>query len=321
MKVFVTGATGVIGRRLIPLLRRAVPQMTTVARSRAGRDWLTMNGAVPISLDLFDAPAVRRAVAGHDVVINLATHIPDPSRMFLPWAWRENDRLRRVASANLAEACVAAGVSRLVQESFAPAYPDLGRALIDESTPLAPVRYNNTILDAENAVGRFARGGRAGVVLRFGSFYGPDALQTRELIRWIKKGWAPLPGPPGAYISSVSHDDAAAAVVAALAVRPGVYNVVDDRPVTHREYVSSLADALHVPPPKLPPSWLTPLFGSLGELVSRSVRVSNRKLRHASGWTPTHPSVREGWQAMLTVPTVGADSGFRRTVSASSGWF
>lgn len=318
MKIFITGATGVIGRRVIPLLRRAVQRMTAVSRSTGGSDWLTLHGATPIQLDLFDVEAVRRAVAGHDVVINLATHIPDPSRMFLPWAWRENDRLRRVASANLAQAAAAEGVSRFVQESFAPTYPDRGRALIDEMTPLDPVRYNRTVLDAEAAATRFTRGGGAGVVLRFGAFYGPDALQTVEMIKWIKKGWGPLPGPADAYISSVSHDDAAAAVVAALAVRPGIYNVVDDNPVTHREFVDALASALRVNAPKLPPSWITPLFGSLGELVARSVRISNRKLRSSSGWSPMYPSVREGWQAMVTVPMVGADSGFRRIVRSAS---
>lgn len=318
MNMFITGATGVIGRRVIPLLRRAVHHITAVSRSTEGAEWLTRYGATPIQLDLMDAEAVRRAVAGHDVIINLATHIPDPSRMLMSWAWRENDRLRSVASSNLADAAVAEGASRLVQESFAPAYPDRGSAFIDEMTPLVPVKYNRTLLDAEAAVTRFTRSGGGGVVLRFGAFYGPDALQTRELIKWIKKGWALLPGPADTYISSVSHDDAATAVVAALAVRPGVYNVVDNEPVTHREFVDSLAAELHVASPKLPPSWITPITGSLGELMTRSVRVSNRKLRAASGWTPMYPSVREGWHAMVTTPRIGADSGFRRVVSSAS---
>ncbi len=153
MKILVTGATGVIGRRL------------------------------------FDASSVRRAVEGQDAVINLATHIPASSaQMALPWAWRENDRIRR----------------------------DNSDRWIDENAPIRPVRYNRTVADAEAASQRFTANGRSGVVLRFGSFYGPDALQRRDLMTWVRKGWAPIPGPPGAYISSVSHNDAATAVAAAV---------------------------------------------------------------------------------------------------------
>src|SRR5262245_28250514 len=113
MRVFLTGATGVIGRRLVPLLREAGHDVTAVARWRGTHARLVAHGATAIALDLFDAPAVRRAIAGHDAVVNLATHIPDPSRMFLPWAWRENDRLRRDASAVLSDACLTSDVSRL----------------------------------------------------------------------------------------------------------------------------------------------------------------------------------------------------------------
>jgi 2-alkyl-3-oxoalkanoate reductase len=299
MNILVTGATGVVGRRLVPLLRDAGHAVTAVARSPAGRAQVAGDGATALELDLFDAGGVRRAVAGHDAVVNLATHIPPPSRILLPWAWTENDRLRRDASAIIADACMAADVPRLVQESFAPVYPDCGDRWIDETTAIKPVRYNRTVADAEASVDRFSRGGRTGVTLRFGGFYGPDAAQTIELIKYIKKGWAPLPGPPEAFISSISHDDAATAVAAAVTLPGGVYNVVDDEPMTHRAFLDTLADALRVPAPKLPPSWVTPLFGSLGKMAARSLRISNRKLRAASGWMPKHASVRDAWRPLV----------------------
>jgi 2-alkyl-3-oxoalkanoate reductase len=255
MKILVTGATGVVGRRLVPLLRKAGCDVTAVARSPIGRMQLEQDGATTIEVDLFDPAAVRRAVAGHDVVVNLATHIPHSTgRIFLPWAWRDNDRLRRVASATLVEACIAPGVSRFIQESFAPVYPDQGDRWIDETVPVSPVRYNRSVADAEASADRFSRSGRVGIVLRFGAFYGPDAFQTADFIKWVKRGWAPMPGSASAYISSVSHDDAAAAAAAATTLPPGVYNVVDDRPVTHREFFESLAEAIGVPAPKLPPT-------------------------------------------------------------------
>ncbi len=300
MKIFVTGATGVVGRRLVPILREKGHEVTAVVHGAAGRLGLERQGARPIDLDLFDAAAVRAAVAGHDVIVNLATHIPKSTmRMMLRGAWRENDRLRRVASATLVDAAIDANVPRLVQESFAPAYPDRGDRWIDETIPLSPVSYNLSLADAEASADRFTRRGRAGVVLRFGAFYGPDAMQTIEMVRWVRKGWAPLPGDPAAFVSSVSHDDAATATASAIALPAGIYNVVDDEPVSRRAFVDSMADALGVASPKFPPAWTRLLFGSLGEMLSRSVRISNRKLRGATGWSPRYASVRQGWPDVM----------------------
>jgi nucleoside-diphosphate-sugar epimerase len=119
-----------------------------------------------------------------------------------------------------------------VQESFAPVYPDSGGEWIDERVSLSTVGFNRSILDAEASAERFSQAGRAGVVLRFGGFYGHDAFQTSEMIKYIRKGWALLPGPSGAYISSLAHDDAATAVAAARALPAGTYNAVDDEPST-----------------------------------------------------------------------------------------
>ncbi len=300
MRVFVTGATGVVGRRLVPLLLSGGHTVTAVARSQEKRAALERQGAAAVEVDLFAAETVRRAVAGHGAVVNLATHIPPSTlRVLLPGAWRENDRIRRFASAILVEAAIAGGASRFVQESFAPIYDDQGEAWIDERSSVRPARNTRSILDAEQSAARFTESGRVGVVLRFAGFYGPDAFHVHDLARAVQKGFAPLPGSPDAFISTVSHDDAAAAVVAALsAASAGVYNVADDEPLRHRAYVDALADALGVPPPRLPPRWLGRLMGSPGELLSRSQRISNGKLRGECGWAPRYPSVREGWRAV-----------------------
>jgi nucleoside-diphosphate-sugar epimerase len=300
MQIFISGATGVIGRRVIPLLVAAGHQVTAIGRTPEKLAALERMGAAPVLLGLLATDAVRRAVAGHQVVINLATHIPSSTRMFLPGAWRDNDRLRREASAILVDAAIAAGAGRFIQESFAPIYSDLGDRWIDERTPIRPARYNRTVVDAERSAERFSQSGGTGVVLRFAAFYGPDSGQTRDLLTFVRRGWAPIPGAADSYFSSVSHDDAATAVVAALGVRAGVYNVTDDEPLRRREFFGSLAEALGVAPPKLPPMWMVPLFGSLGETLARSLRISNRKLRDETGWAPRYPSVREGWRAVIT---------------------
>ena len=221
---------GTVGRRLVPLLLGAAHAVTAVARSRDKRAALERQGAATAELDLFAREAVKRAVEGHEAVVNLATHIPRSTlRLLLPGAWSENDRLRRHASAILVDAALAAGATRFVQESFAPIYEGRGDAWIDEDSPVRPVRYNRTTLDAERSVARFDAGGGVGVVLRFASFYGPDAFQVHDLARAVRRGFAPLPGPPEAFLSSISHDDAATACLAALSVSSGVYNVADDR--------------------------------------------------------------------------------------------
>lgn len=300
MKVFVTGATGVVGLRAVPLMVQAGHEVTGVARTPEKAAALQRAGARPVRVDLFDADGVRRALAGHDAVVNLATHIPrSTARMMLPWSWRENDRIRRQASAVLVDAALAAGAARFVQESFAPMYPDRGDQWIDEQVPPRPARYNRSTVDAERSAARFGEVGGAAVVLRFAAFYGPDAAHVPDLIRFTRMGMMPLPGAADAYFSSVSHDDAASAAVAALAVEGGTYNVADDEPLRRAELGQVFAVGLGVAAPRPQPAWMARMMGSMGELLSRSLRVSNRKFRQASGWAPRHPSLREGWPALL----------------------
>jgi 2-alkyl-3-oxoalkanoate reductase len=297
MKIFVTGATGVIGRRLVPLLVRAGHKVTAHVRTPAKQQAIRRSGALPVDVDLFDASAVRHALEGHDAVANLATHMPaSAGRMLLPSAWRENTRIRKQVSRLLAEAASACGAVTFIQESFAPIYPDCGDAWVDETVPVQPASYNASVVDAENSAHDFSRRGGRGVVLRFAAFYGPDARHLHDLIKLVRKGFAPLLGTPDAFVSSISHDDAANAVIAALDCPAGIYNVGDDEPVTHREYVNSLADALGVAHPRLPPAWFTALTGPVGKTVARSLRISNSKLKQSALWRPRYSSVRQGWQ-------------------------
>ena len=296
MRILVTGATGVIGRRVVPMLVGAGHHVTAVVRSPEKRAALAHSGASPIPLDLFDPPHVRRAVGQHEAVVNLATHMPSSSwRILLPWAWRENDRVRRDGSRILVDAAIAERVGRFIQESYGPAYEPRGEEWIDETVPLAPVKYNATILDAERSAERFTRSGGTGIVLRFANFYGPDAFTLRDMVRTVRRGYVPLPGTPASYVSSIAHDDAATAVVAALGVSAGVYNVCDDEPVRRSELAAILARCVGAQPPRALPSWMTMLMGSTVELLGRSQRMSNQKLRDAApGWVPEYPSVREG---------------------------
>ncbi len=300
MKVLIAGATGVVGRRLIPLLLAEGHQVTAIGRDGRKRAALQRLGARPVEADLYSVRELRDAVTGHDAVINLATSIPSPARLLLPGAWRQNDRLRRIAAANISEAASRENVKRLIQESFALAYQDQGDSWIDESSPLQTSSHTHSILDAERAAEMFTDSGGDGVALRFAQFYGPDSSQTLGLIKLASYRIAAMPGPDDQYLSSISLDDAASAVIAALKVEPGIYNVSDDEPIPKREYFASLAEALGVAPPRLLPRWAKYMLGSVGDTLSRSLRISNGKLRGETGWTPKIPSVREAWSAIVT---------------------
>jgi 2-alkyl-3-oxoalkanoate reductase len=306
MKILVIGATGVIGRRAIPLLVKRGHAVTGTTRASDKRPAIAGMGAQPLVVDLFDLDRVRSAVKGHDTVINLATSIPPSSKAILSWAWRENTRVRRYVSANITAAAKGAHVKRLIQESFAPIYASGGDDWLMETARVKPARYNRAVLDAERAACLFSTGGATEVVLRFAYFYGPDSNFTLDLIRMVRKGWAPVLGSPNAFISSVSHDDAAAAVVTALTAPPGIYNVTDDEPLTKQEFFSSLANALGVPAPRFPPSWLPRLLGSVGETLSRSQRISNLKLRSV-GWAPVFRSVSAAWPSVIATVRAGLE--------------
>lgn len=300
MTVFVAGATGALGQHLVPRLVAAGHAVSAVARTPQKAAALDRMGARPVAVDLFDARAVRAAVTGHEAIVNVATRIPPSSKAFLPWAWRENDRIRREASRHLAEAALAAGAGRFLQESFAPMYPDRGDAWIDETVPAQPAPYSRSTLTAEEHAHDITRRGGTGVVLRFGYFYGPEAGFTRDAVGFVRKGRAPVFGTGEGFLSSIHLEDAAAAVVAALRLPAGTYNVAEDEPLRRRTHYDALADALGVPPPAFLPAWLRPLAGAVGEQLSRSQRISNRALRAASDWAPRYPSVREGWPAVVT---------------------
>jgi nucleoside-diphosphate-sugar epimerase len=306
MRVFVTGATGVIGARALPLLIEAGHQVTALSRSAKNHEQLRRLGASAVEANLFDVASLRRVMAGHDAVVNLATAMPSSAkRMMLPWAWRTNDHIRREGSAAVAAAARAEGVERLIQESFAPIYVDRGDAWIDESTPVAPAAYNRTVLDAEHSAERFTADGGTGVVLRFAGLYGPDAILC-EMLDVMRKGWSPLPGDPSGFFTSVAQSDAASAVVAALTVPAGTYNVAENDPLRRGEWVGSLAAAAGIAPPRPIPTWLTPLGGSMMRLLSRSQRISNRQLREASGWSPRYARAADAWGDIVSACTRAA---------------
>lgn len=302
MRILVTGATGVLGRRVLPLLAAEGHTVTAVSRGKA--EQVASPGAHPIDLDLFDAAAVRAAADGQDAVLDLATRIPPADRMALPWAWRDNDRLRRDAAPLMADAAARAG-ARYVRESIGMLYADADERWVAEGAPVAPVANTRTALDAEAAAARVTQADGVGVVLRFAMFYGADSVHTLEQLDMARRGIAMVLGDLDGYQSQLHLDDAASAVVAALHAPPGLYNVVEDDPLRRREFVAVLSEVvgrrLRTPPR---------VVARVGpaRAVARSVRMSNAAFREATGWAPAHASARDGWRQVATLSRAAGKS-------------
>jgi nucleoside-diphosphate-sugar epimerase len=303
MKVFVTGATGALGRAAVPQLVAAGHDVTAVARSDAKAAGLRAVGAEPVAVDLFDAGAVRAAVAGSDGVAHLATHIPATRDAVKTSAWADNNRLRTEATHNLVDAAVATGAKVFVKESITFTYEDRGAEWIDEDVPVgggSPIVAPT--LQGEQIAARFTGDGRRGVVLRFGLFYGPDNPMTAEGLRLARWRASRVAGKANGYVSSIHTDDAGAAVVAALDAPAGTYNVTDNEPLTRREYLDAFSAAFGLPKLRVTPGWvLTMVAGRKAGLLLASQRVRNAKFRAATGWSPSHPSAREGWAEVAAI--------------------
>jgi nucleoside-diphosphate-sugar epimerase len=297
MRVFVAGATGVLGRRVVARLVGAGHQVTGASRSPEKDLLLASLGARPVRVDLFDAGAVRAAVAGHDAVVNAATKIPPVTRMARTGAWDENARIRREASTHLVDAAIAAGAAVFVQESLAFMYGDHGDEWIDaKSTPPAANPFSAPPEAAEANVARFTAHGGRGVVLRFGRFYAPDADQARAMLQAARRGLVLDAGPGNTYTPMIDADDAASAVVAALDAPAGTYDIVDDVPLTRAEQSEALGAAVGRRRLRRAPRWATP---TMTRDLAASQRVSNQAFRSATSWRPSSPDVRTGYRKLV----------------------
>jgi nucleoside-diphosphate-sugar epimerase len=310
MKVFLTGATGAIGPPTVTALRDAHHEVRAVARDETKAEQLCALGAEPVSADVFDGDAVQAATAGCDAIAHLATNVPPMSRMARASAWATHNRLRTDATRHLLAAAETHGITTFVKESIVFTYPDRGDEWIDESVPpTTGAKLLEPTLDGERLVTAFtARGGR-GVVLRFGLFYGPASRSVDESLRIARLRSGTVAGRPDAYQSSIHTADVATAVVAALGASAGTYNVVDNDPVTRREYLEAFSRAFGLGRLRPTPAWLVRIVagGAAGALIA-SQRCANGRFRSETGWAPSYPSVREGWPAVAAARAAEASA-------------
>jgi 2-alkyl-3-oxoalkanoate reductase len=315
MKVFVAGATGVLGRELVPQLVARGHEVVGMTRSASKQDLVRSLGARPVVADALDPDAVAQAVASAEpeVIVHQLTALsgkmsmrdarhPDRSPMA-----KMTNRLRTEATDHLLAAGRAVGARRFVAQSFgAFRYARTGGPVQTEAEPLDPDPPASLrpvvegLLYLENAVTTIEWG--EGLALRYGGFYGPGTAISlapdAQMAAPVRKRQFPIVGDGGGILSHIHIDDAAAATVAAVEHgRPGVYYVVDDDPAPVREWLPVLASALDAKPPRRIPRWLGRLAaGEAATLMMTDVRgASNAKAKRELGWTPRYASWRQGF--------------------------
>ncbi len=307
MRVFVAGATGAIGKRLVPHLVEAGHQVTAMTRSKEKLGNLYELGAEPVLCDVFDAGRLGTVVAQAEpeAVINELTDLPqslNPRKLEEYYA--ANNRVRREGTANLLSATRGAGVRRFLAQGAAYWYAPTGGPVKTEVAPLyldAPAPIGpavETIKEVEDAV--LSADGIEGVVLRYGMFYGPGTWYATDgdVGRQVRKRRYPMIGRGEGTYSFIHVDDAAAATLAALErARPGVYNVVDDDPATAAEWMPVYAEALGAKRPLRVPAFIPRLIAG-DALVKWSLGLrgaSNEKIKRELGWRPQYESWRRGF--------------------------
>jgi len=310
MRVFVAGASGAIGIRLVPQLVDQGHQVIGTFRSPGNAERVRALGAEAIALDLLDARAVRKAVleTEPEAIVHQATALADVrisrnlDRSFAP-----TNRLRTEGTDALLAAGREAGVRRFVAQSFASfRYAREGGPVKTEDDPLDPTPVAGA--RETNAAMRYldqAVTDAGGIALRYGGFYG---AANDGLVGPVRKRHFPIVGNGGGISSFIHLDDAAAATVLALEhYGAGIYNIVDDEPAPVREWLPVLASALGAKPPRHVPRWLARLVAGEGAVMmgTESRGASNAKAKRELGWSLRYPSWRQGFVAAYasTSPT------------------
>ena len=303
MRVFLAGATGVIGTPLVPQLLDAGHQVTAMTRSVLRAAQLEQTGADPVVCDVFDADGVRAAMAdaSPEAVIHQLTSLPPRLDWTDPHLFDANNRVRTEGTRVLVDAAVATGARRIVAQSIAFAYAPMGDRVKGEEAALftdAPAPFGPAVeAVAEHEQMVTGTTGIEGLVLRYGLLYGPGTSYDRRgtTAADIVAGRVPLvEGATGMYSWLHTEDGASAAVAALERGAPGVYNVVDDEPAPQPEWLPVLAEALGA---GRPPVAETPPPPYALEMSLRG--ASGAKAERELGWRPRYASWREGFAASL----------------------
>jgi nucleoside-diphosphate-sugar epimerase len=310
VRVFVAGASGAIGRPLVPKLVAAGHEVTGMTRSVAPAEEMRAAGASAAVVDVFDSDALGAAVAeaSPEVVVHELTSLPDRLDFRKQDTYAATNRVRTEGTRNLIDAARAAGARRFVCQSIAFAYRPGGVALKTEDDPLlddAPGAFGSGVMalrEMEHLV--LGSADLQGLVLRYGFFYGPgtyyadDGSTTQD----VRRRRMPVVGRGTGVFSFIHVEDAADATVAAVERgAPGVYNIADDHPAPMSEWLPVFARAVGAKSPLRVPVWLARLVAGkdVAAFALELPGASNEKAKRELGWQPAHPSWRSGFAESL----------------------
>jgi nucleoside-diphosphate-sugar epimerase len=311
MRVFVAGATGVIGRPLVTRLLEAGNEVIGTTRSPERAETLREFGVRPVIVDARDTEALRGAVveAAPEVVINQLTNLPNKMNFRrAEETFGPTNELRGTAGPALAEAAAEASARRLIAQSVCFFYASTGRRAHSEDDPLLefpPDVPAGQGLVALQSLERSAleTSGLEGVILRYGYFYGPEVEMVPGgfEVNDVRRRRAPIVGEGTGIFSLVHVDDAAAATIAALDRGAGIYNICDDEPAAQVEWLPAYAEAIGAKPPRRVPVWLAKLVAGrqAAVLATRLEGASNEKAKRELGWQPKYSSWRQGFKEGL----------------------
>jgi nucleoside-diphosphate-sugar epimerase len=309
MRVFVAGASGVIGRSLVPKLVAAGHDVTGTTRKQRNTAAVEAAGAVAVLCDCLEPAEVQRAVAAArpEVIVSELTSLPQKYNL-RTIDYEPTNRLRVEGGRNLIAAGRRAGARRYVSQSVAFVYEPEGDWVKDEEAPTyreAPGRFKSglkaTLTSEREAL---AAEGMEGLVLRYGQFYGPGTYFDRDgdIARQVRRRLFQVVGKGDAMFSFIHVDDAADATVAAVERgAPGIYNVVDDDPAPMRDWLPVYAKAIGAGRPFRVPTFLARLRGgnAAAEIGNTMRGALNAKAKRELGWQPAHPSWRQGFVEAL----------------------
>jgi nucleoside-diphosphate-sugar epimerase len=297
MIVFVTGASGALGRPTVAQLLAAGHTVRALTRSAKTAEQLRAAGAEPVEGNLFKPDTWRPSLAGADAVLHLATRIPTARKARRRGAWSHNNRVRGEGTRLLALAALGDQVERVVYPSVTMVYADGEDRMLaagTEGSREQPTWILESTLTAESEVRRFTEAGGTGVVLRLGNIYGRHTGAPDPVIATAKRGINAFVGRAEAYQALLWDEDAASALVAALQAPAGTYDVVDDEPLTRGELSELLSAAVGRPVKEMPVWFSRGLLRAGAAHMLRSQRVSHAAYTGATGWAPLVPSAREG---------------------------
>ncbi len=301
MKIFMTGATGVLGRRVVKLLRQENHEIGALSRSHESAQQLESMGVESFLVDLFDPKEIISATEGFDAIFHLATHIPKVPIPRRSIHWKENDQIRVQGTQNLLEAARCNGIECFIQPSITIIYGDKAGDYVHSKSPIAErvIRMARSAVEMEKIIRAESR--LKHVILRFASFYGSDTFHTQNLIEQARGSRLPVIGNGDTYMNFIHVDDAAGAICYAYKNRErlenSTLNFSDFSPIKASTFMTTMAQKFGSKKPIYIPKFMArPLLGKdLYQYLTDSYRIQPDPL--TSDWKPAFANFWEGLEA------------------------